>query len=153
MPLRAARCDRGCCARRIPDTLALCASGSTAVAEDDLPDPMEPGITVADPPADAPPLPKGDMRVPSWIALLSGIVVVLWYLLALVLGGVYFSTWAAGIIQIVIWALAIVAFACGIVALNARRYRELAAAGFIAGVVSLLVSLTLGLSAGLQVLY
>lgn len=123
------------------------------MAEDDLPDPMKPGITVQSPPSESPPLPKGDVRVASWVALLSGIVVVGWYLLALVLGGVYFETAAAGVIQLIMWALAIVAFVCGVLSLNARRYRELAAAGFIAGVVSLLVSVTLGLSAGLQVIY
>jgi hypothetical protein len=122
------------------------------VADEDLPDPMEPGITVRTPPPDAPDFPRGDVRVASWIALVSGVVVVAWYLLALVLGGVYFSPMAAVILQLAVWALAIVAFVCGLVCLNARRHREFAAAGFIAGVVSLLVTLTLGLTTGVQVI-
>lgn len=123
------------------------------MADDDLPNSFEPGRTVRARHVDLPGYPTGDVRVASWIALVSGIVVVVWYLLALVLGGVYFSSDAAGTIQLFVWALAIVSFVCGIISLNARCYRELAAAGFIAGVVSLLVSLTLGVSAALQVIF
>jgi hypothetical protein len=123
------------------------------VPEDDLPDPLHPGHSSRDGVhVEGAPMPKGDLRVASWIALISGILVVLWYLSALVLGGVYFTTVAAGIMQLGAWALAVVSFACGLLCLNARRFREFAAAGFIAGVVALLVSLTLGLSAALQLL-
>ncbi|MFJ6651696.1 hypothetical protein ACIQLJ_02740 [Microbacterium sp. NPDC091313] len=116
-------------------------------ADDELPDPMEPGASIAP----APRLPRGDMRWASWVALLSAIGVVMWYLSILVLGGVAlgeFSTPA----QLFIWGSAVVSFAAGLMCLNARRNREFAAAGFIAGVVSLLVSLTIGLPTGFQIL-
>lgn len=123
------------------------------MAEDDLPDPMEPGGPLpAAPTGVAPELPKGDVRVASWIALVTGALVLLWYLSILILGGVYLAEFASPA-QIGVWLLAIVSFACGIIALNARRERELAAAGFIAGVVAFLVSLTIGLPMGLQVLF
>jgi hypothetical protein len=121
------------------------------MAADDLPDPMEPGESI--PHGDiAPQLPRGDVRWASWVALLSGVVVLLWYLSILVLGGVYLGD-AAAPAQIGIWVLALAAFGCGLWSLNARRSRELAAAGFIAGVVALLVSVTIGLPTGFQLLF
>lgn len=117
-------------------------------ADDELPDSMEPGSSIA---AEPVPLPRGDLRWASWIALLSAIGVVMWYLSILVIGGVAlgdFSTPA----QLFIWGAAVVSFVAGILCLNARRNREFAAAGFIAGVVSLLVSLTIGLPTGFQIL-
>lgn len=123
------------------------------MAEDDLPDPLHPGDSArSGNRASVTDFPKGDLRVASWIALISGILVVVWYLAALILGGIYFTTVAAGVIQIIVWALAVVSFVCGLLCLNARRHREFAAAGFIAGVVALLVTVTLGLSAGLQLI-
>lgn len=121
-------------------------------ADDDLPDSFEPGRTLLPESARPPAVPRGDVRVASWIALASGVGVLLWYLSILVLGGVYLEELSTPA-QFVVWGLAGVSFACGIISLNARRYRELAAAGFIAGVVSLLVSLTIGLPTGLQILF
>lgn len=120
------------------------------VADDDLPDPLEPGRSVPEP-APAPPLPKGDVRVASWIAVASAIAVLLWYFSILMLGGVYLEDLSRPA-QVGVWVLAAVSLACGIISLNARRARELAAAGFIAGVVSLLVTVTIGLSTGFQIL-
>ncbi|MFZ8329852.1 hypothetical protein ACO1LE_16015, partial [Staphylococcus aureus] len=51
-------------------------------------------------------------------------------------------------IQIGIWALAVVSFVLGILSLNARMARELAAAGFIAGVAAFLLSIAIGLFSG-----
>lgn len=123
------------------------------MAEDDLPDPMQPGHTAphSDPP-DLPDIPRGDVRAATWVALVSAVLVVAWYLMLLLAGGVYSDPVATGTLQIAVWVLAVVSFACGLICLNARRHREFAAAGFIAGVVALLVTLTLGLSAGLQLL-
>lgn len=120
------------------------------VADDDLPDPLEPGRSVPEP-APAPPLPKGDVRVASWIAVSTAVGVLLWYFSILVLGGVYLEDFNQPA-QVAVWALAAVSLTCGIISLNARRARELAAAGFIAGVVSLLVTLTIGVSTGFQIL-
>ncbi len=119
--------------------------------DDDLADPMEPGRSVpGDVEQDA--HPRGDLRWASWVALISGVGVLLWYISILVLGGVYLAEFSTPA-QVAVWVLAAVAFGCGIACLNARRYREFAAAGFIAGVVSLLVSLTIGLPTGFQVLW
>lgn len=119
------------------------------MADDDLPDPLAPGSSL--PPSTAPdPIPKGDLRVASWVALVGGAIVVVWYLGIGIRGGVYLRDLAA-VAQIGIWVIAAVAFVCGMLSLNARRNREFAAAGFIAGVVALLVSLTIGLPAGLQI--
>lgn len=124
------------------------------MADEDLADPMEPGATVPGASETTPPesMPKGDLRIPSWVALASGAVVVIWYLSILVLGGVYLGDFSSPA-QFFIWGLALVSFGCGIWSLNARRDRELAAAGFIAGVVAFLVSLTIGLPTGFQVLF
>jgi hypothetical protein len=127
-------------------------SARTRDADDDLPDSLEPGRSMAGDRKPSPELPKGDVRIASWFALLSGIVVLLWYLSILVFGGVYLGDLSTAA-QIVVWVLAAVSLACGIVSLNARCYRELAAAGFIAGVVSLLVSLAIGLPTGIQILF
>lgn len=128
------------------------ADARTRDADDGLPDSLEPGRTLssdAEPPAA---LPRGDVRIASWVALVSAVVVLLWYLSILVLGGVYLGELSTPA-QLIVWALAAVSLACGIISLNARRHRELAAAGFIAGVVSLLVSLTIGLPTGFQILF
>jgi hypothetical protein len=117
-------------------------------ADDALPDPMEPGAAL---PVDPAPLPRGDLRWASWIALLSAIGVVMWYLSILVTGGVAFGEYSTAA-QLFIWATALVSFVSGLLCLNARRNREFAAAGFIAGVVSLLVSITIGVPTGFQVL-
>jgi hypothetical protein len=123
------------------------------VSDDDLPNPMEPGTSVNRPASSASPaLPKGDVRVASWIALISGAIVVLWYLSILILGGIYLAEFSSPL-QYAIWGLALVSFVCGVISLNARRARELAAAGFISGVVSLLVSLTIGLPTGFQIVF
>lgn len=126
-------------------------SRASAHADEDMTDALAPGSSV-DASATQAPLPKGDVRVASWIALISGAIVLLWYLSILIMGGVHlgeFSTPA----QIAIWGLAVVSFACGVISLNARRARELAASGFIAGLVALLVSLTIGLPTGFQILW
>ncbi|MGP3533491.1 hypothetical protein ACTU3I_01755 [Microbacterium sp. RD1] len=119
--------------------------------DDELPDSFEPGRSVA-PSASSVDLPKGDVRVASWIAVLGCVVVLLWYFSILIFGGVPlgdFSTPA----QFLVWGLALGAFICGIVCLNARRDREFAAVGFIAGIVSLLVNFAIGLPTGLQILF
>ncbi|TFV84612.1 hypothetical protein E4V99_06060 [Microbacterium sp. dk485] len=122
-----------------------------SVADEGLPDPLaEPPTSPVD--AQGRPLPKGDVRVASWIAILTAIAVLLWYLSILILGGVHLGEYSSAA-QIAVWALAAVSFVCGLISLNARRARELAAAGFIAGIVSLLVSLTIGVPTGFQILY
>jgi hypothetical protein len=118
-------------------------------SDDALPDSFEPGATV--PTTTTPVLRRGDVRWASWVALLAAIVVLMWYLSILVLGGVALGAWST-VAQVTVWVLAAVSFAAGIVCLNARRNREFAAAGFIAGVVSLLVSLTIGVPTGFQIL-
>lgn len=124
------------------------------MSDEDLPDPLQPGRTAPhNLPAELPETPRGDVRVATWIALLSAVLVVAWYVTALLFGGIHTEPVLAGTIQIAAWLLAAVSFVCGLVCLNARRYREFAAAGFIAGIVALLVTLTIGLSAGLQLLF
>ncbi len=79
-----------------------------------------------------PPTPKGDLRAVSIIAIVTGAIVIAWYLfIATVqtISKVDEMPW----IQIGMWVLAAVSFVCGILSLNARMARELAAAGFIAG--------------------
>lgn len=123
------------------------------MSDEDLPNPMEPGTSVHRPPSSASPqLPKGDVRAVSWVALVSGVLVVLWYLSILIAGGAYLAELSSPL-QIVVWGLALASFICGAISLNARRDRELAAAGFIAGVVSLLVSLTIGLPTAFQIVF
>lgn len=122
------------------------------MADDDLPDSLEPAVDM--PPRDeppAPPTPKGDLRVVSIVAIVTGVIVIAWYL---------FIATASAIaeidnlpfIQIGMWVLAVVSFVCGILSLNARMARELAAAGFIAGVAAGLLSVTIGLFSGLELL-
>jgi len=122
------------------------------MADDDLPDSLEPAVDI--PPRDeppAPPTPKGDLRVVSIVAIVTGVIVIAWYL---------FIATASAIaeidnlpfIQIGMWVLAVVSFVCGILSLNARMARELAAAGFIAGVAAGLLSVTIGLFSGLELL-
>jgi uncharacterized protein YqhQ len=123
------------------------------LADDGLPDSFEPGRSVRQPARDgAQPSPKGDVRIASWIALVTGVLVLVWYLSILVLGGVYLADLSTPA-QVGAWVLAAVSLVCGLLSLNARRARGLASAGFIAGIVSLLVSLTIGLSTGFQILY
>jgi hypothetical protein len=78
--------------------------------------------------------------------------VLFWYMHILVLGVAPYGR-ANVPLQIAAWVLAAISFAAGILALNARRERELAAAGFIAGTVALLITVTIGLPAGLQILF
>ncbi|WP_144783441.1 hypothetical protein [Microbacterium sp. BH-3-3-3] len=122
------------------------------MADDDLPDSLEPAVDIpprAEPPA--PPTPKGDLRAVSIVAIVTGVIVIAWYL---------FIATASAIaeidnlpfIQIGMWVLAVVSFVCGILSLNARMARELAAAGFIAGVAAGLLSVTIGLFSGLELL-
>ncbi|KAA9149351.1 hypothetical protein F6B41_24985 [Microbacterium lushaniae] len=126
-------------------------SARDRVADEWLPDPLA-GPPTSPVDAQGRPLPKGDVRAASWIALLTAAAVLLWYFSILILGGVYLGE-LSGPAQIAVWALAAVSFVCGLISLNARRARELAAAGFIAGIVSLLVSLTIGVPTGFQILY
>lgn len=122
------------------------------MADDDLPDSLEPAVDIPpreEPPA--PPTPKGDLRAVSIVAIVTGVIVIAWYL---------FIATASAIaeidnlpfIQIGMWVLAVVSFVCGILSLNARMARELAAAGFIAGVAAGLLSVTIGLFNGLELL-
>ncbi|WP_295825732.1 hypothetical protein [uncultured Microbacterium sp.] len=122
------------------------------MADDDLPDSLEPAVDI--PPRKEPPAPstpKGDLRAVSIVAIVTGVVVIAWYL---------FIATASAIaeidnlpfIQIGMWVLAVVSFVCGILSLNARMARELAAAGFIAGVAAGLLSVTIGLFSGLELL-
>jgi hypothetical protein len=122
------------------------------MADDDLPDSLEPAVDIPpreEPPA--PPTPKGDLRAVSIVAIVTGVIVIAWYL---------FIATASAIaeidnlpfIQIGMWVLAVVSFVCGILSLNARMARELAAAGFIAGVAAGLLSVSIGLFSGLELL-
>jgi len=122
------------------------------MADDDLPDSLEPAVDI--PPREEPPAPqtpKGDLRAVSIVAIVTGVIVIAWYL---------FIATASAIaeidnlpfIQIGMWVLAVVSFVCGILSLNARMARELAAAGFIAGVAAGLLSVTIGLFSGLELL-
>jgi hypothetical protein len=122
------------------------------MADDDLPDSLEPAVDI--PPRDeppAPPTPKGDLRVASLIAIVTGVIVIAWYLFvatASAIADIDNLMW----IQIGMWVLALISFVCGILSLNARMARELAAAGFIAGVAAGLLSVTIGLFSGLELL-
>jgi len=122
------------------------------MADDDLPDSLEPAVDI--PPRDeppAPPAPKGDLRVVSIIAIVTGVIVIAWYLFiatASAIAAIDNLLW----IQIGMWGLAVISFVCGIVSLNARMARELAAAGFIAGVAAGLLSVSIGLFSGLELL-
>ncbi|MDI9892561.1 hypothetical protein ACF044_07645 [Microbacterium sp. NPDC016588] len=117
-------------------------------ADDALPDSLEPGQHV--PPRDqppAPPTPRGDLRVVSILAVITGVIVVGWHIFLVSVSAVAELDqflW----IQIGIWALALVSFVLGILSLNARMARELAAAGFIAGVAAFLLSISIGLFSG-----
>lgn len=117
-------------------------------ADDELPDSLEPGLNV--PPRDEPPAaptPKGDLRAVSIIAIVTGVIVVAWHFFLVSVSAVAELDqflW----IQIGIWALAVVSFVLGILSLNARMARELAAAGFIAGVAAFLLSIAIGLFSG-----
>ncbi|MBT9606987.1 hypothetical protein [Microbacterium sp.] len=113
--------------------------------EDDLPDSLEPGGSVpprAEPPA--PPSPRGDLRAVSIIAVVTGAIVVAWHIFLVSVSAVAEFDQLLWI-QLGIWALALVSFVTGILSLNARMARELAAAGFIAGVAAFLLSLSIGL--------
>lgn len=116
------------------------------MADDDLPDSLEPALGIpprAEPPA--PPRPKGDLRVVSVIALVTGVVVIAWYLFLVTVSAI---AELEGLmwIQIGMWVLAAVSAVCGILSLNARMARELAAAGFIAGVAAGLLSISVGVA-------
>ncbi len=117
-------------------------------ADDELPDSLEPGQNVPardEPPA--PPTPRGDLRAVSIIAIVTGAIVVGWHIFLVSVSAVAELDeflW----IQIGIWALALVSFVLGILSLNARMARELAAAGFIAGVAAFLLSISIGLFSG-----
>ncbi|MCM3501088.1 hypothetical protein M3667_04240 [Microbacterium sp. P26] len=122
------------------------------MADEDLPDSLEPAIHV--PPRDeppAPPTPKGDLRAVSIIALVTGVIVIAWYLF-LVTASAIADLENLAWIQIGMWVLALVSFVCGILSLNARMARELAAAGFIAGVAAGLLSISIGFFSGLELL-
>lgn len=117
-------------------------------ADDELPDSLEPGLNV--PPRDqppAPPTPRGDLRAVSIIAVVTGVIVVGWHIFLVSVSAVAELDqflW----IQLGIWALALVSFVLGILSLNARMARELAAAGFISGVAAFLLSISIGLFSG-----
>ena len=117
-------------------------------ADDELPDSLEPGQNVPpreEPPA--PPTPRGDLRAVSIIAIVTGAIVVGWHIFLVSVSAIAELDqflW----IQIGIWALALVSFVLGILSLNARMARELAAAGFIAGVAAFLLSISIGVFSG-----
>ncbi len=117
-------------------------------ADDELPDSLEPGRHV--PPRDeppAPPTPRGDLRVASVIAIVTGTIVVAWHIFLVSVSAIAELgqlLW----FQIGIWVLALVSFVTGLLSLNARMARELAAAGFIAGVAAFLLSISIGLFSG-----
>ena len=114
-------------------------------ADDDLPDSLEPGLTVPPrPEPPAPPTPKGDLRVASIVAITTGTIVVAWHIFLVSVSAVAeFDRFLW--VQLGIWALAIVSFVTGILSLNARMARELAAAGFSSGVAAFLLSIAIGL--------
>ncbi|MFG6278688.1 hypothetical protein [Microbacterium sp. 5K110] len=113
--------------------------------EDDLPDSLEPGESVPPrPEPPAPPSPRGDLRAVSIIAVVTGAIVVAWHIFLVSVSAVAEFDQLLWI-QLGIWALALVSFVTGILSLNARMARELAAAGFIAGVAAFLLSLSIGL--------
>ena len=122
------------------------------MADDDLPDSLEPAIDV--PPRDeppAPPTPKGDLRLASVVAIVTGVIVIAWYLFVATASAIS-ELDRLPYIQIGMWVLALVSFVCGILSLNARMARELAAAGFIAGVAAGLLSISIGFFSGLELL-
>ncbi len=122
------------------------------MADEDLPDSLEPAIDV--PPRDEPPpppTPKGDLRAVSVIAIVTGVIVIGWYLFVVTVSTVSELQQLAWI-QIGMWVLAAVSTVCGILSLNARMARELAAAGFIAGVAAGLLSISIGFFSGLELL-
>lgn len=122
------------------------------MADDDLPDSLEPAIDV--PPRDEPPpppTPKGDLRVASVVAIVTGAIVIAWYLFVVTASTISELENLAWI-QIGMWVLAGVSFVSGIASLNARMARELAAAGFIAGVAAGLLSISIGFFSGLELL-
>ncbi|WP_295835343.1 hypothetical protein [uncultured Microbacterium sp.] len=122
------------------------------MADDDLPDSLEPAIDVPpreEPPA--PPTPKGDLRAVSIIAIVTGVIVIAWYLFVATASAIS-ELDRLPYIQIGMWVLALVSFVCGILSLNARMARELAAAGFIAGVAAGLLSISIGFFSGLELL-
>lgn len=122
------------------------------MADDDLPDSLEPAIDV--PPRDEPPpppTPKGDLRVASVVAIITGAIVIAWYLFVVTASTISELDNLAWI-QIGMWVLAGVSFVSGIASLNARMARELAAAGFIAGVAAGLLSISIGFFSGLELL-
>lgn len=122
------------------------------MADDDLPDSLEPAIDVPpreEPPA--PPTPKGDLRAVSIIAIVTGVIVIAWYLFVATASAIS-ELDQLPYIQISMWVLALVSFVCGILSLNARMARELAAAGFIAGVAAGLLSISIGFFSGLELL-
>ncbi|MBM3715432.1 hypothetical protein ACO03V_02885 [Microbacterium sp. HMH0099] len=122
------------------------------MADDDLPDSLEPGMRVAPrPQPPAPPTPKGDLRAASIVAIVTGSTVVLWYVFLVSVSAVADLDqlfW----IQISMWVLAGVSFVAGILSLNARMARELAAAGFISGVAAFLLSISIGFFSGVDLL-
>lgn len=116
------------------------------MADDDLPDSLEPAQGIPPrPEPPAPPRPKGDYRVVSVIALVSGVVVIAWYLFLVTVSAIAELDGLLWI-QIGMWVLAAVSAVCGILSLNARMARELAAAGFIAGVAAGLLSISIGVA-------
>ncbi len=122
------------------------------MADDDLPDSLEPAIDV--PPRDeppAPPTPQGDLRAVSVVAIVTGVIVIAWYLFVATASAIS-ELDRLPYIQIGMWVLALVSFVCGILSLNARMARELAAAGFIAGVAAGLLSISIGFFSGLELL-
>lgn len=122
------------------------------MADDDLPDSLEPGMHVAPrPQPPAPPMPRGDLRVASIIAVITGSVVVLWYVFLVSVSAIADLEQLLWL-QVTMWVLAGVAFVSGILSLNARMARELAAAGFIAGVAAFLLSISIGFFSGVDIL-
>ncbi|WP_295790093.1 hypothetical protein [uncultured Microbacterium sp.] len=122
------------------------------MADEDLPDSLEPATDV--PPRDeppAPPTPKGDLRAVSIVAIVTGAIVIGWYLFVVTVSTVSELQQLAWI-QVGMWVLAVVSAVCGILSLNARMARELAAAGFIAGVAAGLLSISIGFFSGLELL-
>jgi len=122
------------------------------MADDDLPDSLKPGVRVPPrPEPPAPPTPKGDLRAVSIVAIVTGSLVVIWYVFLVSVSAITDLDQLLWI-QITMWVLALVSFVCGILSLNARMARELAAAGFIAGVAAFLLSISIGLFSGIDLL-
>jgi len=116
-------------------------------ADDDLPDSFEPASNVPprpEPHDPAPQFPKGDLRLASVIAIITGAIVIAWHIFLVSVSAIADLDqflW----IQIAVWVLALISLVTGILSLNARMARELAAAGFIAGVAAALLSISIGL--------